>query len=378
MGQKRKSNKRFLEEVHEKYGNDYDVMDEYTLGNNKIHIRHNICGATFVRKACDFLAGRQCPYCFGINKSPERYEKDFNIKNKGKFKLISSYNGSNEDVEVLCLVCNTSFSRQARSFVSTKSRNCPYCTGHMIRPNDYANEFKRACGSKYTQLTPFKHSKCKIKVRHNKCGREYWVDPHEIINGSQCMLCYGNPRKTTQQFNDEVCSCTNGEYLCTSKYINSKTDVEFYHKVCKNHYKATPHDFLGGNRCPYCKQSKGEKNIQNILDKLDISYEIQKAFDDCGNKHQWLPFDFYVESLNLLIEYDGIQHYKEVKYFGGRDKLLDQQRRDEVKNKYCVDESINLLRIPYFITNEQIQEKLPKYINKYKAESPKPKVRTMI
>lgn len=378
MGQKRKSNEEFLEEVYEKYGNDYTVLDKYTLSKNRIHIKHKSCGTVFIRKAGDFLAGRQCPYCFGISKSPEKYEKEFNAKNKGRFKLLSKYKGVRKNVRVKCLICGVEMSRRSGEFVGNPAYDCPYCTGHINNPIEYNEKIKKVAGSEYTQLTPYTKAREKIKMRHNKCGYEYWITPRLFIKGSRCMMCYGHPRKTTKQFKQEVHTITKGEYECVSEYYNNKTYVEFYHTICRKYYKARPHDFLSGNRCPFCKQSKGEKNIQNILDRLGIVYEIQKAFDDCGNNHQWLPFDFYIESLNLLIEYDGIQHYKEVEYFGGKDKLLDQQRRDEVKNNYCDNNLINLLRIPYFITDEQIQEKLPKYINRCKAESPKPRVRTMI
>lgn len=63
-------------------------------------------------------------------------------------------------------------------------------------------------------------------------------------------------------------------------------------------------------------------------------------------------YDFYLPEHNLFIEYDGIQHFEPVRFFRTKEKNIEafkkQQLRDQIKNKYCVDNSINLLRIPYW------------------------------
>jgi len=50
----------------------------------------------------------------------------------------------------------------------------------------------------------------------------------------------------------------------------------------------------------------------------------------------------------MLIEYDGIQHFKPIKYFGGEEKFKFQQKTDFIKNEYCKNNNIKLLRIPYW------------------------------
>ena len=49
----------------------------------------------------------------------------------------------------------------------------------------------------------------------------------------------------------------------------------------------------------------------------------------------------------ILIEFDGEQHFEPVEYFGGEEKFLIQKERDKRKNKYCEENNIPLLRIPY-------------------------------
>ena len=61
-----------------------------------------------------------------------------------------------------------------------------------------------------------------------------------------------------------------------------------------------------------------------------------------------MPFDFYLPDYNLLIEFDGIQHYEIRGHFGGYDGFVDTKIRDTIKNIYCKDNNIDLLRIPYW------------------------------
>ena len=101
-------------------------------------------------------------------------------------------------------------------------------------------------------------------------------------------------------------------------------------------------------------ESKGENIIDNYLKSVNINYIRQYKFDNCKNKRK-LPFDFYIPDYNVCIEYDGIQHYESVKRFGGVDNLLKIQQKDKIKNEYCLNNNIRLIRIKY---NENIYDKL--------------------
>ena len=72
-----------------------------------------------------------------------------------------------------------------------------------------------------------------------------------------------------------------------------------------------------------------------------------------NKKH--LSYDFYLTDKKLLIEFNGIQHYKEFKHFGGRKRFLSQKHHDWLKRKYAKDNKIPLLIIRY---DEDIKEKL--------------------
>lgn len=57
--------------------------------------------------------------------------------------------------------------------------------------------------------------------------------------------------------------------------------------------------------------------------------------------------DFYLPDYNTFIEFNGEQHYKPVKWFGGEEKFKQQQERDYALRYYCKEHKITLIEIPY-------------------------------
>jgi len=108
--------------------------------------------------------------------------------------------------------------------------------------------------------------------------------------------------------------------------------------------------------CPYCKESHGEKRIKKYLDENRYNYIPQFRFKNCKNKNP-LPFDFAIfndkekTKLKCLIEYDGEQHYYPISRFGGIEGFKKVKMNDNIKDKYCKDNNINLLRISYLEDN---------------------------
>jgi hypothetical protein len=56
--------------------------------------------------------------------------------------------------------------------------------------------------------------------------------------------------------------------------------------------------------------------------------------------------------MNSIIEYDGEQHFQPVRFNGmplkeAKKRFFSLSKRDQIKNKYCQDQNINLIRIPY-------------------------------
>ena len=116
-------------------------------------------------------------------------------------------------------------------------------------------------------------------------------------------------------------------------------------------------DVLGNSLTTYhtlscgCLVSYWNMYIQQFLEKNKIEYKPEYTVFIGDNYYR---YDFYLPQYNLFIEYDGQQHYKPVRFFGN-DKDAEYvfkrtQEHDKIKNRYCKDNNINLLRIPYWET----------------------------
>ena len=97
------------------------------------------------------------------------------------------------------------------------------------------------------------------------------------------------------------------------------------------------------------------------MNTLNISYDPQKTFDDLKDTHL-LSYDFYIPDQNILIEYQGQQHYEPVDYFGGGSKFKLQQKHDKLKSDYAKDHGYNLIAVPY--TYDTLS-KIKKYLIKH-------------
>ncbi len=157
--------------------------------------------------------------------------------------------------------------------------------------------------------------------------------------------------------------------LLTDKWKGNTMKLKLKCKSCKKLFYMQATNFLCRDRdgyrvtCPYCETSKGEAKIAEILDSFNITYKKQYRFDNCRSvktKNQRLPFDFAIinkeKKLVFLIEFDGEQHYTGWHY--DTKSLKSIKQNDNIKNQYCTDNNIPLLRIPYwnFDNIEQILE----------------------
>ena len=96
-----------------------------------------------------------------------------------------------------------------------------------------------------------------------------------------------------------------------------------------------------------CAKSKGEEKIIGSLIEAQIPFISQKKFDTCvfPDTGRQLIFDFYLPEQNILIEYDGEQHFHKVRNDRyGYDGII---KRDNFKNQWCKTNNISLIRIPY-------------------------------
>lgn len=144
-----------------------------------------------------------------------------------------------------------------------------------------------------------------------------------------------------------------------SEYKGLEYNIIVKCKKCGNIWTLNANSLkVNGTRCRKCSYTyKGEDKIIEVLQELECNFICQYKFDDCNDKRP-LPFDFYLPDYNIAIEFDGQFHY-EPKF--GEENLRQTQEHDKIKNQYCQSHNIDLLRIPYWKSNnikEIIKNKL--------------------
>lgn len=247
----------------------------------------------------------------------------------------------------LTIICSEHGEFEQRPFNHLRGDGCSKCNGGIkLNLIEFIEKSKLIHGDKYDySLTEYKNNRTKIKIICPEHG-EFKQDPSRHLSGSGCSICSKNKPLSLNEFLEKA-----KEKHC-NKYDYSKSEfINVSHKIiiiCPEHgeFEQKVANHLFGQCCPHCKTSQGENNIKLFLKQNDIEFIQQKTFDGCIDMRM-LKFDFYLPKYNICIEYDGIQHFKPVRIFGGDEEFLKIKNRDKIKNKFCIDNNIHMLRISY-------------------------------
>lgn len=158
-----------------------------------------------------------------------------------------------------------------------------------------------------------------IDEKGNHYGKLLVVDKDEILSVEKHRAMW-------------ICKCDCGNYKTVSS------------KMLRNGHTIS---------CGCLRTSGGEYFIKKILNENNIDYLFDKEYF----KDLILPsgalgrYDFILLKNNLpfrLIEFDGIQHYKETAFNGTIIDLEYRKKCDKIKNDYALKNNIPLIRIPYW------------------------------
>lgn len=184
----------------------------------------------------------------------------------------------------------------------------------------------------------------KVKIVCPIHGTYQQLPKNHTTHKQGCPSCYGNKKLTNDEFIAKANLIHFNKYDYSNvSYSGNKGKVKI---ICVEHglfmQSATRH--LSGDGCPKCSESKGERKIRQFLERKNICFERQKRFDGCRDKNL-LSYDFFIPIKNVLIEYDGMQHFKKSK-----GKVFDYEKiklHDQIKSDYAENNGYGLIRIPY-------------------------------
>jgi very-short-patch-repair endonuclease len=269
-------------------------------------------------------------------------------------------------VEKVCIICKKHGKFWQKPNDHLTGYGCPGCynenRGKSVKLNTsiFIKRAKKIHGNKYGySLVNYQGCRVKVLIRCKKHKFFFSQTPSSHINLHQgCPKC--GYEKTSKFFAD-----TTNIFIKKAKkihkndydyrlviYKGSETKVKIICKKCKKVFEQRPVIHLVGSGCPICHLSKGEIVIRHFLEKNKIKFKTQKRFKDCKNTYT-LPFDFYLPEYNLLIEFDGKQHFQPTDFTSKMPQEQLQknfritQQNDKIKNNYCKKKHIKLIRISY-------------------------------
>lgn len=290
---------------------------------------------------------------------------DFVTRNSDAVMLEPEWRGSAVPIRFRCS-CGTEFTTTYNRFQSQNKRTCDACgrraadAAKRLTLAEVCNMIRQNSDCEYVS-GEYKNRKSRIRVRCS-CGEEFETTLDRLLhyNGSgACAKCGIKQRNRLRKHTLESVRETairRGAELVSKEYQNAHQLLTFRCE-CGAEFRTTFNRFLtsGKVRCNACSgyESNGEYRIRKWLIANDIPFVAQKTFLGCGSAKRPYFFDFYLPEFNLCIEFDGRQHFEAVDFSGHQDEdtqaraLWDLQCRDLVKDIYCEEHGIGLLRIRY-------------------------------
>lgn len=301
-----------------------------------------------------------CKYCVG-KELPEWYVLQEAKEINPYIELLEPYKNLSARMKCFCVKhnCNTSKSMQE----ILKGHGCYYCgleklsEQHFLSDEQVQNNINIT--NPHVKLIKYNGNKRKSDFyckKHNKYFNKHYTNLLQSSSG--CDECYKeNIRERQGMGEDEFknrLKDAHPELVVLGEYINNSSPLKVYCTEHNHTYSSTPVSLLDRKTC--CDKTrityKEEQVCKLLEDKWFFKITRQKTFEDCVDK-RCLPFDVYLDDYNVLIEYQGEQHYKPIRYSSesleeAEEKFKYTKAHDLIKQNYCKTNNIPLIEIPYW------------------------------
>ena len=362
---KRKTHEEYVAEVAIKNPN-IEVVGTYIDAKTKILHRCKVDGHEWNPSPDSILSGRGCPKCRGrylsrlMSRTHNEYIGEVSQINPN-IEVLGTYVNSDTKILHRCKIDGYVWSVVPSSIL--KGVGCPMCAGKAPYTTESFKYVMKSLHPSIEVVGEYVNNKTNIALRCKIDGHQWEATPHNVLRGSGCPKCGGRIPMSHGEYVSAV-ALINKYIEVLGTFINKCTAILHRCKKDGHEWLVRPEHILNGHGCPACNSSIGERLVANYLEDYGILYKPQHKFDGCKNKKR-LPFDFYLPSLNVCIEYDGIQHFQPVEAFGGQKAFEECQRNDAVKNRFCEVSQITLLRIRYDQDVSQVLDDFFKTIQNY-------------
>jgi len=362
------SKKFTLEEVNEKLKQKNIVAKNYISILKPMDVKCLTCGHEWTTQANVLLNNVcGCPKCKHKEAGKKlRLTKEGFLASCGKFEsdiiMVGDYNGFQVKTQFHCNDCG--YDWETTPYLIRKFKTCPNCTGNRkLTHDEYVERVNKTHSDKYEVLSEYKSLSKKIKIKHISCGYIFETDALNFIGTGKKKACncpkcsHGSVLRTTDEFK-ELLYKKDPSYTVIGEYTGNLKKIEIKHS-CGTIINKAPYYILNRELlCPKCdrkriRMSLGERRVYDYLTENNIHFISQYKISECKDIKP-LPFDFAIlddtNNLISLIEYDGSIHFK---YSTNKNSTFNYENflrivaHDNIKNKYCYDNNIPLLRIKY-------------------------------
>ena len=278
---------------------------------------------------------------YGIKITNEKLDKRL-LSDYPNIRREGDYIDSKTSILFSCIYCSKKYLKKPKDISKIKCR----CL-------DRYNNYKKKLVNKNIELIDnYINIREKILHKCKICLLEFKSSPKSVLNSKNgCPSCSGK----IFSIDKYKSILPKNLKLISNEYIGCNVKHKHFCIDCNNYFETKPNYIIHmGTNCPICCKSKGERQIIDFLDSINIDYKREYIVGINGIK---LRFDFYIPEMRLFIEYDGIQHYKPIDLFGGLEYYEKLKINDKLKDNWCNGNNLNLLRIPYNVIN------IKKYLN---------------
>ena len=303
---KRVTTKEFKERIY-KINPNIVILNEYTgsATHNRIYCKCKVCGHEWDTAPASLSNGSGCPNCANISrrkkgrfKGHEKFVNDLQ-KIQPNIKILSKYEGTHKLIKCQCTKHLSIWSSYPCNLLNNTA-HCPECTKEK--------------------------NKKRVADRHDDFVKK-------LYNFRNDIEVIGNYEGYHKKI---LCRCRSHDEL----FYSTPANLFHGHTSC-------PAYVVEDEKC-----SKGERYILKYIRSKNYHYSYQHTFDNCRFIMP-LRFDFYLPDFNTCIEYDGEQHYHPVSFKSESESIAlknhqDCVRRDKIKDQYCKNNNIKLIRIPYW------------------------------
>lgn len=341
--------------------------------NQKVSVRCDNCGKEILtpyrnyNKIIARKGGYYCRQCnavytsdIRIKNNKERQLKYFNdtISEKGYTSIatVKDYSGYNTPMPFIC----EKHGIQRLSIQQLQQGcSCPKCrtSPNKLSINQIIDKISEKNGDILLNPNDYIDTKTSnLQIQCGICGYIFTTNYASFYNSNgycpTCALKSQIKKSTLSQ--DDLIKNTSRKGKCY--LVNPKDykrayerNLKFICDECGEIYTCDYQHYHDGQiRCTKCStknNSLGEYLIMKYLDLHNIKYIQQYRIQDCKYKKP-LPFDFYLPDYDLLIEFDGIQHFQMTKK-DTKESFELRKLRDSIKDEFCRNNDIDLLRIKY-------------------------------